>query len=113
MRVAKQSSSSRLSSNTRNRNVPGIRHLRIWITNAREVTRACFHVQIFEKAVIPILRLNLGDARFRIGDVTENYRLGRACLSAGGRERIAWDQSLVGRARANMRRDLRFLDALH
>ena len=63
---------------TGDRDVPGIRHLRIRITNPREIAGAGFHVQIFKQPIISILSFDLGDARFGIKDISKNNRFRRA-----------------------------------
>ena len=102
------------SSEARDRDRSGIRHFRIRIANPREITRARFHIQIFEQPVIAVLcssssRRGSPDRSISPKTIAS---VGQACAQAR-RERIARNQRLVRGAGAHVRGDLRFLDPLH
>ena len=50
---------------TRDRDRSRVRHLRVRITNPREITRPRFNVQVIEQSIIAILRLDLRHSRSR------------------------------------------------
>src|SRR5207302_8155735 len=104
--------SSRLFLRTCYADVLRIRHFWIWIADAREITRARIHIQIFEQPIIAILLLHFRYAAFRIFDVAKDNRLGRASLRARAGEGFARDARVRGSAGAHMRRELRLLNAL-
>src|SRR6266481_6391717 len=90
-----------------------VRHFRIWITKASEITRSRNNIQIVEDPVIAVLLFHLRDAAIGILDVAENNRLGWAGLRARGGKRIPWNPLLRRSACARERDDLCFFDALY
>src|SRR5947209_7405399 len=61
-------------------------HLRIRVTDPRQVAHTRVHIQVFEQAVVAVLLFHLRNARLRILDVSENDGVHRAGLRARGRE---------------------------
>ena len=91
-----------------------IRHFRIRIANAREVTDARIHVQILKQAIIAVLQFHFRNLALRIANVSENDGLVRAGLRARRGEGIARNSKVIrGSARADVSGDFRFLDPLH
>src|SRR5207253_1982339 len=91
-----------------------VRHFRIRIADAREVTDAGIHVQILKQAIIAILQFHFRDLTLRIANVSENDGLVWAGLRACRGKGIARNSKVIpGSARADVSGDFRFLDPLH
>src|SRR5438128_6052199 len=71
-----------------------VRHFRIWIANAGEITGSRVHVQIFEETIIAVLLFHFRNAAFRILDVAKNNCFRGAGLRACCRKRIAGDKRI-------------------
>src|SRR5215469_5902245 len=89
---------------TRNPDIFRVRHFRIWISKAGEITGPRNDIQIFEDPVVAVLFFHLRDAALRILDIAENDRFSGTGLRAGSGKRIARDE-FVRRSACTCQRD--------
>src|SRR5262249_6997417 len=80
----------------------------VWIAETREVGRARPRAELGEQVVAALLGLCSRDAAFRIVDVSEHDRLGRADLLAGREDLAVSDRTVL-----LFRFDPRAIDALN
>src|SRR3954462_3075455 len=83
------------------------RDLRVGVANLGQVGRSRPRVQIFEQPVIALELLHLRDARFRIVEIAEDDRVGRAGRGAGGDHFTVLDAAVLA-----LGVDARVVDAL-
>src|SRR4029077_932881 len=92
--------------------VLGVRHLWIWIADAREIAGSGDDVQVIEQAIIAILFFHFRYATLRVLDIAENDCACGAGLRACCSKRIAGNVRVRRRACTGVRRNFCFLDTL-